>query len=79
MKKLPKYVHGYTDRLGKARYYYKRSGCKPVALPGLPWSPGFMAAYDAAHAAYEAPMSGPARCQPHQVRGTTRRRAGALL
>ena len=32
MKKLPKYVHGYTDRLGKARYYYKRTGSKPVAV-----------------------------------------------
>ena len=44
---------------GKARYYYKRTGCKPVALPGLPWSPDFMAAYDAAHAAYEAPLTIP--------------------
>src|SRR5215212_384228 len=59
MKKLPKYVHGYTDRLGKARYYYKRPGCKPVPLPGLPWSPSFMAAYDAAHAAYEQPDAVP--------------------
>jgi hypothetical protein len=50
MKKLSKHVHGYIDRLGKARYYYKRAGSKPVALSGLPWSPGFMAAYDIAHA-----------------------------
>jgi hypothetical protein len=54
---LPKYVHGYADRLGKVRHYYKRTGSKPVALSGLPWSPGFMAAYDAAHAAYEQPMA----------------------
>jgi hypothetical protein len=59
MKKLPKHVHGYTDRLGKARYYYKRTGSKPVALSGLPWSPGFMADYEAAHAAYEQPMAVP--------------------
>lgn len=59
MKKLPKHVHGYIDRLSKARYYYKRTGCKAVALHGLPWSPGFMAEYDAAHAAYEAPLAVP--------------------
>lgn len=52
MKRLPKYVHGYNDRLGKARYCRR---AKSVALPGLPWSPDFMAAYDAAHAAYEQP------------------------
>ena len=39
MRKLPKHVHDYTDRPGKARHYYKRAGSKPVALPGLPWSP----------------------------------------
>jgi site-specific recombinase XerD len=54
-KRFPDYVHGYTDRLGKARHYYKRAGNKPVSLPGLPWSPEFMAAYDAAHAAYIQP------------------------
>ena len=50
--KLPKHVHGYLDRLGKARFYYKRKGAKGVPLPGLPWSPQFMAAYNLAHAAY---------------------------
>jgi integrase len=70
MKRLPKYVHGYTDRLGKARHYYKRAGSKAVALPGLPWSPGFMAAYDAAHAAYEEPINVPL--------GASRTRVGTL-
>lgn len=69
MKKLPKHVHGYIDRLGNARYYYKRTGCKGIALPGLPWSPGFMAAYDLAHAAYEQPMAIPLGAS-RTIRGT---------
>ena len=43
--KAPKHVHGYIDRHGKARFYLRRKGCARVALPGLPWSPEFMAAY----------------------------------
>ena len=39
------YVHGYNDRLHKPRHYYKREGCRAVRVPGLPWSPDFMAAY----------------------------------
>ena len=70
MKKLPKHVHGYIDRLGTARHYYKRAGSKPVALPGLPWSPDFMAEYEAAHAAYEQPDSVPL--------GSSRTMAGTL-
>jgi hypothetical protein len=69
MKKLPKHVHGYADRLGKARYYYKRTGNKPVALHGLPWSPGFMAEYDVAHAAYEQPLAVPLGAS-RTIRGT---------
>jgi hypothetical protein len=61
MKKLPKHVHGYVDRLGKARFYYKRKGigAKGIPLPGLPWSPQFMAAYDLAHAVYQQPAAVP--------------------
>jgi hypothetical protein len=43
--KLPRYVNGFVDRHGKARYYFRRAGFKKVALPGVPWSPDFMAAY----------------------------------
>jgi integrase len=46
--KLPPYVHAFTDRHGKARFYFRRAGFKRVALPGLPYSPQFMAAYEAA-------------------------------
>src|SRR5262249_50288663 len=51
--KLPKYVKAYVDpRDGRAYYYLRRLGFPLVRLPGLPWSPSFMAAYEAA-------MSGP--------------------
>jgi integrase len=46
--KLPKYTQQFIDRHGKARFYYRRSGFKRVALPGLPWSPAFMAGYETA-------------------------------
>jgi integrase len=51
--KLPKYVQAWVDgRDGRAYYYLRRRGFPRVRLPGLPWSPRFMAAYEAA-------MSGP--------------------
>ena len=43
-----KFVKAYVDRHGKARHYFRKPGCKPVALPGLPGSDEFMAAYGAA-------------------------------
>jgi integrase len=46
--KTPRYVHGYIDRHGKPRWYFRRRGFKKVPLPGLPWSPEFMAAYEQA-------------------------------
>ena len=46
--KLPRYVHGFIDRHGKARYYFRRLGFKKAALPGVPWSPEFMQAYETA-------------------------------
>jgi integrase len=45
--KLPPYVHAFVDRHGKPRFYFRRAGFKKVPLPGLPWSPEFMAAYQA--------------------------------
>ncbi len=50
MRKPPKYCHGFVDRHGKPRWYLRRTGFKRVPLPGLPWSPDFMAAYEAAMA-----------------------------
>jgi integrase len=49
--RLPRYVQAFTDRHGKARYYYRRAGFERVALPGLPYSSEFMAAYERAGAA----------------------------
>ena len=51
--KFPKYVQAWVDRRDDRAYYYlRRRGFPRVRLPGLPWSPKFMAAYEAA-------MSGP--------------------
>jgi integrase len=49
--KLPKYVKAYVDRRDDRAYYYlRRPGCPHVRLPGLPWSPSFMAEYEKAMA-----------------------------
>jgi integrase len=51
--KLPKFTQAWVDpRDDRAYYYLRRRGFPRVRLPGLPWSPSFMAAYEAA-------MSGP--------------------
>jgi hypothetical protein len=48
MRRLPKFVHAYIDRHGKPRHYLRRLGFPRIRLPGLPWSPEFMAAYQEA-------------------------------
>jgi site-specific recombinase XerD len=52
--KLPRYVKAYIDRDGKARFYFRRTGFKSVTLPGLPWAPAFMEAYERAMAGQPA-------------------------
>jgi integrase len=42
------YVNAFRDRHGKLRHYFRRPNCKSVALPGLPGSAEFMAAYQTA-------------------------------
>jgi integrase len=54
MNRPPKFVHGFIDRHGKPRFYFRRAGFKRVPLPGLPWSPEFMAAYEQALAGQRA-------------------------
>lgn len=61
--KLPRYVQGFVDRHGKARYYFRRAGFKSATLPGVPWSPGFMQAYEAAMAG-QPPSIGASRVLP---------------
>jgi integrase len=63
MMRMPRYVHGFIDRHGKPRFYFRRAGFKNVPLPGLPWSPEFMMAYEAALAGQPAPI-GVARVTP---------------
>jgi integrase len=43
-----KYVHGFCDRHGHPRYYFRRPGFKQTPLPGLPGSDEFMRSYQAA-------------------------------
>jgi len=66
--KYPKYTEGYIDRHGKPRFYLRRAGTKRVPLPGLPWSPEFMSAYQAALEGAALPvrtmMIGSARVAP---------------
>lgn len=50
MRRPPKFVQGFIDRHGKPRFYFRRRGFRSAPLPGLPWSPEFMAAYEAAFA-----------------------------
>ena len=47
-RRLPKYVQGWVDREGRPHHYLRRRGYPRVPLSGLPWSPSFMAAYEAA-------------------------------
>jgi integrase len=42
------YVKEYVDQTGAVRRYFRKRGCKSVALPGVPGSSEFMAAYQAA-------------------------------
>lgn len=55
--RLPRYVHGFLDRHGRPRHYYRRRGFNAVPLPGLPYSPEFMAAYESALAGQRAAPS----------------------
>ena len=50
MPRLPKYVQAFIDRTGKSRHYIRRRGYPRTALPGMPWGPTFMAAYEEAMA-----------------------------
>ncbi len=66
--KLPRYVHGFVDRHGKARHYFRRAGFDRVPLPGLPWSPEFMAAYHKAMAEKPVLHIGSDRVIPRSIR-----------
>jgi integrase len=67
MKRPPKFVHGFIDRHGKPRFYFRRPGFKQTPLPGLPWSPRFMEKYEAALAGAECVEIGARRTGPGTV------------
>jgi hypothetical protein len=67
MRRAPKYVHGFIDRHGRPRFYFRRRGFKEVPLPGLPWSPTFMNAYEQALAG-QAIEIGASRVKPGTMR-----------
>ena len=46
--KLPRFVHGFVDRHGKARFYFRRPSFESKALHGTPYSAEFMTGYEAA-------------------------------
>jgi integrase len=67
-RRAPKYVHGFIDRHGVPRFYLRKPGTKRATLPGLPWSPEFMAAYQAAlDAEWTPPELGASRTKPGTV------------
>jgi integrase len=59
MRRPPKYVHGYVDVRGKPRFYFRRPGYPNdgTPLPGLPWTPSFMAKYEECTAATKPVVS----------------------
>jgi len=63
MIRIP-YVKEYVDKAGTVRRYFRKRGCKAVALPGVPGSSEFMAAYQAAMG---TPLERPARQGPGTV------------
>jgi integrase len=68
LRRPPKFVQAFIDRHGKARFYFRRAGSKSVPLPGLPWSPEFMAAYELAmEATTGQPEVGAARTNPGSI------------
>jgi len=54
--KLPRFVHGFVDRHGKPRFYFRRPGFRRMTLRGLPYSPVFMRYYEAAMAEQPLPV-----------------------
>jgi len=48
LRRPPKYCHWKTNGKGQGFWYYERQGFTRARLPGLPWSPEFMRAYETA-------------------------------
>ncbi|WP_173087621.1 tyrosine-type recombinase/integrase [Devosia sp. 1635] len=61
------YIKSYTDRLGTRRHYFNRRGEPGTALPGLPGSREFMAAYQSCLDAAEANRPSKAVARGHKI------------
>jgi integrase len=77
MSRPPKYVHGFVDRHGKPRFYFRRPRFKQVPLPGLPWTPEFMEAYAAAMNEAQPIIIGASRTKPGTVAEAVARYLGS--
>ena len=67
-RKNPPFVHGYVDQHDTAKFYFRRAGQPKIRLPGLPWSPEFMAAYEQAKSGqWSKPEVGAGRTVPGTV------------
>ena len=68
-----RYVNAFRDRHGRLRHYFRRPGCKAVALPGLPGAVEFMEAYQVALAGEAAPRIeiGASRTKPGTIAALT--------
>src|SRR5215468_6032783 len=66
-RRYPKFCHPFVDKkTGLAYCYLRRRGYPLVRLPGLPWSPSFMAAYEKAMAGPRTAV-GAGRVKPGSV------------
>jgi integrase len=66
-RQKPPYVQEFIDEDGTPRFYLRKPGVKRIPLPGLPWSPEFMAAYEAGLGISALPEIGAARTKPGSV------------
>jgi integrase len=66
-RKYLRYCRSFEDRHGHVRYYFNRTGGKNIPLPGLPWSPTFMAAYEVALNGSNTVVSAPIKAKPGSV------------
>jgi hypothetical protein len=67
--KLP-FVNSFKDRHGRVRHYFRKRGTPNIPLPGLPGSPEFMRAYEAAMGGAELVVIGASRAKAGTVAAT---------
>jgi integrase len=63
-RKFPRFVQAWVDREGRSHHYFRRRGYPRTRLPGLPWSPEFMMAYQAALVSGTLPIGARLRSKP---------------